>query len=98
MNTVAKLVICGAALALTGGCALMELAENPHPWPSERRLLAKDWVVPQVAVDEEPVYCYRTLGVVDCYGEPLDESEAGRLAGADESGKPGPSVFQRILP
>lgn len=29
----------------------------------------------------EPRYCYRTLGKVNCYAQPLDGSEANRLVG-----------------
>lgn len=32
-------------------------------------------------VDVEPRYCYRTLGKVNCYPQPLPASEANRLVG-----------------
>jgi len=66
---------------LISACSVLE---GPHPWPNERRLLAKDWVRPQVEADQAPVYCYRTLGTVSCHDEPLPDSEAGRLVSTDE--------------
>ncbi len=33
------------------------------------------------APDVEPRYCYRTLGKVNCYPQPLPASEANRLVG-----------------
>lgn len=30
---------------------------------------------------QPPVYCYRTLGAVNCYSQPLPASEANRLVG-----------------
>jgi hypothetical protein len=31
----------------------------------------------------EPRYCYRTIGKVNCYAEPLEGQEANRLIGYD---------------
>lgn len=81
MKSLGKLAVTGAALLFLSGCGLQHYAEEPHPWPSEKRLLAKDWVVPQVAVEEEPIYCYRTLGKVDCHGDPLGKDAEGRIFG-----------------
>ena len=86
MKSAVKSIICMAALLVLSGCGLMHFAEEPHPWPNERRLLAKDWVVPQVSAKEEQVYCYRTLGKVDCHGDPLGKEEQRRVLGDDESG------------
>ncbi len=76
----AVLGLAALSIALSACSAL----EGPHPWPNERRLLAKDWVRPQVEPDQAPVYCYRTLAMVNCYHEPLPASEAGRLVSTDE--------------
>lgn len=34
-------------------------------------------------VATEPRYCYRTIGKVNCYAEPLEGQEANRLVGYD---------------
>lgn len=58
------------SLALLGGCALTdEIAAGLSP---------KKEVV---AAPETPVYCYQTLGQVECYPAPLPPNEAGRLVG-----------------
>lgn len=31
----------------------------------------------------EPRYCYKTIGKVNCYSQPLDGSESNRLVGYD---------------
>ena len=36
---------------------------------------------PSATVATEPLYCYRTIGTVNCYTEPLKEQEANRLIG-----------------
>lgn len=69
-----------AVATLATGCSVLE---GPHPWPNERRLLAKDWVRPQVEADQAPVYCYRTLGNVECHSTPLDAMEEERMVGTD---------------
>ena len=83
MNRAALVIASLATVVVLGGCGALSnplsVLENPRPWPDERRLLAKDWVVPQVEADEEPVFCYRTLGKVDCYGGPLSEEEQSRI-------------------
>lgn len=71
-------------VALSIAVSACSVLEGPHPWPNERRLLAKDWVRPQVEPDQAPVYCYRTLAMVNCYDKPLAASEAGRLVSTDE--------------
>jgi hypothetical protein len=38
---------------------------------------------PKKAVAAEPRYCYRTIGRVNCYAEPLEGQEANRLIGYD---------------
>ncbi len=47
------------------------LREGPSPWPSERRILARGWVPRQVESKAPDVYCYRTLGTVDCHAQPI---------------------------
>jgi len=71
-----------AAATLLGACStdgVMSVFENPRPWPNERRVLAKDWIVPGRRAEEKPVYCYRTLGAVECYREPLAGAEDRRV-------------------
>ncbi len=54
---------------------VLEVFEGPRPWPNERRILSRDWVAPQVEAKVPPVYCYRTLGEVDCHAAPLADEE-----------------------
>ncbi len=57
-----------------GACSLREVGEtfeNPRPWPNERRVLARDWVVPDIKAKEGRVYCYRSLGAIECYPYPI---------------------------
>ena len=42
-------------------------------------MLARDWVVPGRRAEEKPAYCYRTLGSVECYPEPLAGQDHRRL-------------------
>lgn len=66
------LVLCAGALL--GACTWREVGEifeNPRPWPSERRVLARDWVVPNIKAREGRVYCYRSLGAIECYPYPI---------------------------
>jgi hypothetical protein len=36
---------------------------------------------PSATIATEPLYCYRTIGTVNCYTEPLKGQEANRLIG-----------------
>ncbi len=66
------LVLCVGALL--GACTwrdVGQLFENPREWPNERRVLARDWVVPNIKAREGRVYCYRSLGAVECYPYPI---------------------------
>jgi hypothetical protein len=38
---------------------------------------------PKKIVAADPRYCYRTIGKVNCYAEPLEGQEANRLIGYD---------------
>jgi hypothetical protein len=38
---------------------------------------------PAKVVAAEPRYCYRTIGKVNCYAQPLEGNEANRLVGYD---------------
>ncbi len=53
-----------------------QLFENPREWPNERRVLARDWVVPNIKAREGRVYCYRSLGAVECYPYPIAGASA----------------------
>jgi len=72
-------VIACAALSACKTDGIMEVFENPRPWPNERRVLARDWVVPGRRAEEKPVYCYRTLGAVECHPEPVAGQEHRRI-------------------
>ena len=37
----------------------------------------------QIRAVPQPVYCYRTIGRVNCYSQPLPGQEANRLIGYD---------------
>ena len=37
----------------------------------------------QIRAVPQPVYCYRTIGKVNCYSQPLPGQEANRLIGYD---------------
>ncbi len=66
------LVLCAGALL--GACTWREVGEvfeNPRQWPNERRVLARDWVVPNIKAREGRVYCYRSLGAIECYPYPI---------------------------
>ena len=67
--------------SVTPSCRLKNLSASDN-----RAERTKDWVVPQVSAKEEQVYCYRTLGKVDCHGDPLGQEEQRRVLGDDESG------------
>jgi hypothetical protein len=77
-----SLLVAAAACAVLSACTtdwIMEVFENPRPWPNERRVLARDWVVPGRRAEEKPVYCYRTLGAVECHDHPLPGQEQRRV-------------------
>lgn len=59
-----------ASLALLGGCAITDEISASLSGKEET-----------VAAPETPVYCYQTLGQVECYPVPLPPNEAGRLVG-----------------
>ena len=60
------------------GLAACSAIEGPSPWPNERRILARGWVPRQVESKAPEVYCYRTLGTVDCHARPLPEDVTRR--------------------
>lgn len=65
--------------ALLGACTWREVGEvfeNPRAWPSERRVLARDWVVPTIKAREGRVFCYRSLGAIECYPYPIAGASA----------------------
>lgn len=64
-----KTLLLAIVAALLSGCF----------YPTERRIVSRGWVKPQLAKDHSPLYCYRTLGVVDCYARPLAGRDDGRL-------------------
>lgn len=64
---------------LLAGVFMLAACSNPYPHPTRGEVFANGWLTEEVS-DEPlpPVYCYSTIGVVDCYGEPV-ESEIDRL-------------------
>jgi hypothetical protein len=46
----------------------------------------------------EPRYCYRTIGKVNCYAEPLEGQEANRLIGYDGPAPRSTSGTGRLRP
>ena len=48
-------------------------------------ILSKGWVGPTDDDKPKPLYCYRTIGQVECYNEPIPGQE-GRLVSAYEGG------------
>ncbi|MDH3236399.1 MAG: hypothetical protein OEQ29_23005 [Alphaproteobacteria bacterium] len=72
-------VIASAVLAACKTDGIMDFFEEARPWPNERRVLARDWVVPGRRAEEKPIYCYRTLGSVECYPEPIAGQEHRRV-------------------
>ncbi len=58
-------------ILLAFGMAACAELEGPSPWPNERRILARGWVPRQVESKTPKVYCYRTLGTVDCHAKPV---------------------------
>jgi hypothetical protein len=72
----AKVVTILAFLMVLGTVAGCGYLEGSRPWPDERRIVARDWAKPQLPDSEPPVYCYRTLGTVECHREPIPGAEA----------------------
>ena len=68
-----RAIVCSAGLFLLAGCA-----EQYHRTVEE--LFGKQEEAKPVAASE-PRYCYRTIGKVNCYPEPLEGNEANRLVG-----------------
>lgn len=60
-------------ILLAFGVTACAVLEGPSPWPNERRILARGWVPRQVESKAPKVYCYRTLGTVDCHAQPVPE-------------------------
>jgi hypothetical protein len=80
MAKAAKILTFLMLLATVAGCSMLE---GSRPWPDERRIVARDWAKPQLPDSEPPVYCYRTLGTVECHREPLPGAEARIVSSHD---------------
>ena len=63
-----------SVLALCAGCAGVQSVMNDVS-------TAFDAPAPAAEREAAPTYCYRTLGKVSCYSQPLPASEANRLVG-----------------
>jgi hypothetical protein len=72
MAKVTKFLAFLMLLTAVSGCSILE---GSRPWPDERRVVSRDWVKPQIDEKEPPIYCYRTLGTVECHKEPLPGGE-----------------------
>ncbi len=65
-------------LGLSAGCAGLENSvQSAVSGIRSATFGPQDTPEPQAA----PTYCYRTLGKVNCYSQPLPASEANRLVG-----------------
>jgi hypothetical protein len=78
---VLKPLSLGMALVVLGGCAGMEGIRKDAGNLTRDLFGSKEDPPPPPRID--PRYCYRTLGRVDCYAEPLPGHEANRLVGYD---------------
>lgn len=70
-----KAIVLSVGLFLLSGCA-EQIREQVDT------IFGKKEEVP-APVAAEPRYCYRTIGKVNCYAEPLPGQEANRLVGYD---------------
>lgn len=64
------LLVIGALIALTGCAEIDRQVQSVLGTPETA-----------AAAPPAPSYCYRTLGKVNCYSQPLPASEANRLVG-----------------
>lgn len=71
-----RLLVPLTALLLLSGCAadIRTVVDD---------LFGNEKAEPKKIVAVEPRYCYRTIGKVNCYAQPLDGQEANRLIGYD---------------
>ena len=76
----ARVIIIGLALAFgAAGCAqVQDVVQSTVDGVKTAFEPAKQSAP---AVQESPRYCYRTLGKVNCYTQPLPAGEANRLVG-----------------
>ncbi len=66
-----------------GMCLALSACENPlaGETPLPETLLSKGWLLEKMGLDRtstptkpvQPLYCYETLGVSDCYDQPLED-------------------------
>jgi hypothetical protein len=70
-----SLVVPLTAMLLLSGCAEDIRAGNDEVFGRKAE--------PKKVVAVEPRYCYRTIGKVNCYAQPLEGQEANRLVGYD---------------
>jgi hypothetical protein len=70
-----SLLVPLTALVLLSGCAEDIRAKIDQVFGKKEE--------PRKIVAAEPRYCYRTIGKVNCYAEPLEGQEANRLIGYD---------------
>ena len=80
-----RYIILGMVASVVAGCTVEEVFTNPFAEyaPSSEEMLMSGWAPSdqKKAVSQEiPLYCYHTLGVVDCYKIP-QPNEGNRLTG-----------------
>ncbi len=63
-----------------GGC------RNGESFKSTEGILGQGWATPPEPYDPEPLYCYKTIGNVDCHRMPLQNGDS-RLQGSYEGPK-----------
>lgn len=65
-----RVILSGVLIALSG------CADGGH-WMSSEYLIGRGWAKPPEQKAKDPLYCYRTLGEVNCYRKP--QTGKGRL-------------------
>ena len=70
-----------------GLCLALSACENPwlEDAPSLETMLSKGWLMSKIGMPPppqtvQPLYCYETIGVGDCYDRPLEDG-GNRLVG-----------------
>ncbi len=52
---------------------------------NSQEILSRDWAKSERFEEQDPMYCYRTLGDVVCYNNPLPKEHLERLKGTTET-------------
>jgi hypothetical protein len=68
------LILALPLVALAAGCG------NGERFKTSTAIVGNGWAAPPPPYDPEPLYCYKTLGNVDCHRMPIKDGEP-RLQG-----------------